>query len=91
MATYGNPIVASPNMIPSTAEPFNSSKSYNAGAWVWYSGQLYEFISDHAAGVWVGTDAEAVKIGDEVADLKSAVSSLGLSVVDGKLCVTYSA
>ena len=36
-----------------------------------------------------GQAADAKKVGDELGDLKEDLSDLGLSVVDGKLCVTY--
>lgn len=90
MATFGNPIVASPNLLPSTAEVFNASKSggYGAGEYVYHEGKLYKFKAAHT-GAWTGTDVEAVKLADEVSQLKSAIDELGLSVVSGKLCVTY--
>ena len=71
MATYGSPIVSSPNMVPSTADVFNTSTAYAAGKVVWHDGRLYVFTVDHAAGAWTGSDAVAVKIGDELANLKS--------------------
>ena len=90
MATFGNPIVASPNLLPSTAEVFNASKSggYGAGEYVYHEGKLYTFTAAHT-GAWTGTDVEAVKLADEVSQLKSEIDDLGLSVVSGKLCVTY--
>ena len=36
-----------------------------------------------------GAAADAKKVGDELTALKSDLSALGLSVVDGKICVTY--
>lgn len=74
MATFGNPIVASPNLLPSTAEVFNASKSggYGAGEYVYHEGKLYTFTAAHT-GAWTGTDVEAVKLADEVAQLKSEI------------------
>jgi hypothetical protein len=37
----------------------------------------------------VGRAADAKATGDEIADVKRDLSDLGLSVVDGKLCITY--
>lgn len=36
-----------------------------------------------------GAAADAKKTGDEISSVKSDLNSLGLSVVEGKLCVTY--
>ena len=36
-----------------------------------------------------GKAADAKKTGDEISELKEDLSKLGLSVVDGKLCITY--
>jgi hypothetical protein len=36
-----------------------------------------------------GRAADAAKTGQEIADVKRDLSDLGLSVVDGKLCITY--
>ena len=79
MATYGNPIVASPNMLPSTADVFSASTAYSKGDYVWHNGKLYCFTADHAAGAWTGSDATAAKLANDVADLKSATDQL----VDG--------
>ena len=81
MATYGNPIVASPNMLPSTADVFSASTAYSAGDYVWYNGKLYCFTADHAAGAWTGSDAAAAKLANDVADLKSAITQYDSYVV----------
>ena len=36
-----------------------------------------------------GAAADAKVVGDELADVKRDLNDLGLSVVDGKLCITY--
>jgi hypothetical protein len=36
-----------------------------------------------------GRAADAKATGDEIADVKRDLSDLGLSVVDGELCITY--
>ena len=75
MSTYGNPIVASPNLLPSVADVFSISTAYSAGQYVYYGGKLYQFTADHAAGAWVGTDATAVKLANDVSNLKSAIEA----------------
>lgn len=74
MDTFGQPIVASPNMLPSTANVFSASTAYSAGDYVWYNGKLYCFTADHAAGAWTGSDASEAKLADDVSALKSAVN-----------------
>lgn len=74
MATFGNPIVASPNLLPSVADVFSTSTAYSAGKYVYYGGKLYQFTADHAAGAWVGTDATAVKLADDLTNLESTVN-----------------
>ena len=53
----------------SVAPTFSTSSSYSAGDHVWYSGQLYMFLTDHAAGAWNANDATAVMLGQEVEDI----------------------
>lgn len=36
-----------------------------------------------------GAAAESKKTGDEISQLKNDLNDMGLSVVDGKLCITY--
>lgn len=78
------------------ADAFSASTTYAAGDYVIHSGQLYRFTANHAAGAWTGSDAEAVTVGDELTDLKAEtttlkedIANIGLSVVDGKLSITY--
>lgn len=54
-------------MISDTA--FDATTAYNAGDIVTYEDGLYKFNTAHAAGAWVGTDADEV----DVLDLISAV------------------
>lgn len=67
------------------APAFSVSTSYSAGDYVLYNGTLYRFTAAHAAGAWTGSDAVAATLGPDVSELKS----IGLSVVDGELCVTF--
>lgn len=48
----------------SFASNFSTSTTYKKGRFVVYSGQLYMFTADHAAGAWNGADATAVKLAD---------------------------
>lgn len=59
--------------ITNVAEAFDSAKAYSVGDMVLYQGTLYAFTSAHPAGTWVGSDAEAVILSDEVAGLKTAI------------------
>lgn len=60
------------DLLAAIAPTFSSSTAYAAGTYAWYSGTLYRFTVDHAAGSWTGSDAVAVVIGAELATLKSA-------------------
>lgn len=73
----------------SMAPVFDATAAYSEGDYVWYAGQLYKFTADHAAGTWTGSDAQAAKVADDVADLTRQLSDFGLSVVGGKLNITY--
>ena len=58
------------------ASVFSATKAYSAGDYAVYNGKLYRFTADHAAGAWVGTDATAIVLGDDVGDLKSAINDV---------------
>ena len=58
------------------ADAFSTSTTYAAGDYVIYSGQLYRFTANHAAGAWSGSDAEAVTVGEELTDLNAETTSL---------------
>ena len=66
-------------LLAGVAPSFSSSTAYTAGQYVWYPGlvdnvgALYRFTADHAAGSWTGTDAAAVAMANDVADLRSAL------------------
>lgn len=75
-------------MLPNIIAPvFNTSTAYTAGDYVIYSGKLYQFTTDHAAGAWTGADAEETTVSEDITalkedltqsvdDLKSATSDL---------------
>lgn len=46
------------------AETFDATTAYDTGDIVIYQNGLYKFNADHAAGAWVGTDADAVTVAD---------------------------
>lgn len=56
--------------IANVAQVFDATKAYSAGDMVLYQGTLYTFTAAHAAGAWVGSDAQAVILADEVTALK---------------------
>lgn len=68
------------SLMAGIAPTFSASTNYTAGAYVYYNGTLYRFTTAHAAGSWTGTDATAVVLGNDVADLKSAFSNDELAV-----------
>lgn len=67
------------------APTFDASTAYTAEMYVLYNNVLYQFTADHAAGAWTGTDATAVKISQEVGDLKTQFDYLK----DGYDVITY--
>lgn len=62
-------------LLATQAPTFSPSTPYVVGSYVWYDGTLYRFTAAHAAGSWTGSDATAVTIGGELADLKSAINA----------------
>ena len=60
----------------SIAPQFSASTAYSAGDYVYYNELLYCFTADHAAGSWTGTDATQVTVGEELDDLKGAMSNV---------------
>ena len=71
------------------AADFNAGTSYTAGNYCIYDGKFYKFKNSHT-GAWNAADVDEIKIAGELSALKSGLTSLGLSVVNGKLCQTYS-
>jgi len=45
---------------------FDPATAYAAGDYVIRGGALWRFTEDHAAGAWIGTDAEQVTVGGEL-------------------------
>lgn len=69
-------------MVPEIAPLFDATKAYAAGDCVIKDAALYRFVSAHAAGAWVGTDAEEVTVGDELTNLKADFSEFTTAVND---------
>ena len=71
----------------SLAPAFNSSTAYTAGQYVTYSGALYQFTADHAAGAWDASHVTATNIGANLNELKSEVNytdkETGIAVIAG--------
>ena len=67
-------------LVPEIAPLFDNTKEYAVGDCVIKDAVLYKFIASHAAGAWIGTDAEEVTVGKELtglkADLKSAFETV---------------
>lgn len=59
------------------APVFNTTTAYSKGDMVNYSGNLYVFTANHAAGAWTGSDAVQTKVSSELATLKSGLTNLG--------------
>ena len=70
------------------ASDFDATASYTAGNYCIYEGKFYKFKASHS-GAWSAADVDEIKIAGELSSLKSGFTSLGLSVVNGKLCQTY--
>ena len=74
-------IPASADQLKAAMAPnFSDTTAYPAGAYVWYNGTLYKFTTAHAAGSWTGTDATAVALGNDVADLRSSFHYRGIDI-----------
>lgn len=70
-------------IVPEIAPLFSESTSYVAGDYVIKDAVLYRFMSAHAAGAWVGTDAEVITVGDELTGLKADLSQTDETIFNG--------
>jgi hypothetical protein len=61
-------------LVPEIAPLFDNTKEYAIGDCVIKDAALYRFTSAHAAGAWVGTDAEVITVGKELTGLKEDLS-----------------
>lgn len=58
-------------LVPEIAPLFDNTKEYAIGDYVIKDAALYKFKAAHAAGAWVGTDAEVITVGNELTNLKA--------------------
>lgn len=70
------------------ASDFSAAASYTAGDYCIYGGKFYKFKTSHT-GAWSASDVDEIKIAGELASLKSGLTTLGLTVQNGKLCAVY--
>lgn len=80
-------------LVPEIAPLFDNTKAYVIGDCVIKDAKLYKFNTAHAAGAWVGTDAEVVTVGKELTDLKADLSTVdtavfGESLIDASTIAT---
>ncbi len=72
------------------ATAYSPSSTYAVGDYCIYNDILYRCTTAiTTAEAWTAAHWTAVTVGDELSDLKADLDELGLSVADGKLCVTY--
>lgn len=72
------------------ASEYSTSKTYSVGDVCTHGGKLYECIVDiPTAEGWTLAHWKVSNIGDVASNLNRQLSDLGLSVVDGKLNITY--
>lgn len=57
---------------PNIAEEFDPTKAYHVHDHVYYQGNLYVFIAEHAAGAWNTSHVLLFKVGAELANLWNA-------------------
>ena len=56
------------------APTFSTSQAYGVGEYVMYQGALYRFTASHSAGAWNSAEVVEVDVGEELADLNSALT-----------------
>ena len=65
------------------AETFDATNAYKDGQYVINSGALYRLTADHAANVtWANTSKVEVKFGNELSDVKSAITQATRNLFD---------
>lgn len=81
------------------APAYSTSSTYAVGAYVLYNNVLYRCTTAIAtAEAWTAAHWTAVNVGSEltqykqdISELEEGVTALGFSVVEGAICVTYTA
>lgn len=71
------------------AENFAATKDYAAGDYCYFNGTLKKFKTAHAAGAWIGTDAEDAKLAGDVSSLKESLSTIGTYDVKKEPTIGY--
>ena len=72
------------------AAEYSASSTYAVGEYVMYNNALYRCTTSiTTAEAWTAAHWTAAKIGEDLTDCSRQLSDLGLSVVDGKLNITY--
>lgn len=72
-----------------------ATSAHTAGTQIIYNGVLYDVTADIAANDVLATTgaganiAAADDVSEQISNVKQALSDLGLTVVDGKLCAVY--
>lgn len=61
-----NGVTTNYEIVPEIAPLFNATTAYAAGDTVIKEGHLYRFNTAHAAGAWIGTDADEITVGEEL-------------------------
>lgn len=64
------------------AQEFDATKAYTKGTYVIYSGGLYCFTSDKAAGAWDASAVTPTTVGVELADLNAKMSEIKFKTYD---------
>lgn len=81
------------NVAPVETSP--ATAAHIAGTQIIYNGVLYDVTADINANDPLATTgaganiAAADKVSEQISNVKQALSDLGLTVVDGKLCAVY--
>lgn len=70
-------------IVPEIAPLFDTTTAYAAGDCVIKDAVLYRFTVAHAAGAWIGTDAEEVTVGKELTGLKADLNEISSMSIDG--------
>ena len=81
------------NVAPVETSP--ATATHTAGTQIIYNGVLYDVTADIAVNDALATTgaganiAAADDVSEQISNVKQALSDLGLTVVNGKLCVVY--
>ena len=78
------------DLLATIANTFSSSANYPSSAYAWYDGTLYTFPNGHPAGSWVGTDAVAVVIANNISTLREGLENLvekGQNLIPAKAAI----